>query len=132
MPGPTLEQLERQVWPAPEYHSSLVVNCHRLRKKPVADLEPSELRRLIGQQIGLPHLIPRTLEILEREPLIDAEYFPGDLLASVIECADWLRSQPELVRRVVAVSRRAVTCLDATEELRERLERFVTTQTASI
>ncbi len=125
MPGPTLEQLEREVWLPPEYHSSLVENCHRLRKKPVADLTPAELRLLIGQQIGLLFLVPRALDVLEGDPLIDAYYYPGDLLASIVEAQDWLRSQPIFFDRVTGMARRAIGQLDPAEELYQRLRRFL-------
>lgn len=49
----TLEVLERQIWGDPEFNSHLVRTCHQLRKIPLKDLTPENLRMLIGQQIGL-------------------------------------------------------------------------------
>ena len=34
---PTLEELESEVWPAPEFDSHLIVTCYQLRKKPIED-----------------------------------------------------------------------------------------------
>ncbi len=126
MPGPTLEILDGDVWAEPTYHSSLVETCHRLRKKPIAEFTPADLRIMIGQRIGLPHLIPPALALLEREPMIDAFFFPGDLLAAAVEADDWLCSRHELRARLDAIVRRA---LDSPElessELRVQFDRFL-------
>lgn len=126
MPGPSLEQLEGAVWAAPTYHSSLVETCHRLRKKPVADFTPADLRIMIGQRIGLPHLIPPALELLDRQPMLDAYFYPGDLLAVTVKADEWLESRPVLRSRLVAIVQRALASpeLDS-EELRKQLERFL-------
>ncbi|MBM4075722.1 MAG: hypothetical protein FJ267_08785, partial [Planctomycetes bacterium] len=76
----TLEQLENDVWPEPEVHTSLIDSCHRLRRVPIDTLDPSDIRLLLGQRIGVRHLVPRAMEFLDAEPLLDASHFPGDLL----------------------------------------------------
>jgi hypothetical protein len=43
-----------------------------------------DLRIMIGQQIALPHLLPRALALLEADPLAEGDLFPGDLLANVL------------------------------------------------
>jgi hypothetical protein len=43
-----------------------------------------ELRTMIGQGIGLPWFIPLALEHLEENPLVEGDYFPGDLLLKVL------------------------------------------------
>ena len=77
----TLEQLEACPWPAPEGDSTLMVErCHALRKVPIGHLSPADLRLLLGQDIGVRFLMPLALDLLESDPLIEAEYYPGDLL----------------------------------------------------
>ncbi len=39
---------------------------------------------MIGQQIGLPFLIPIALEKLETDLLMDTEFYEGDLLSNVL------------------------------------------------
>ena len=53
---------------------------------------------MIGQQIGLQHLIPLAIDELSRNPLVAGDLYPGDLLASVLraEPAFW-RANPKLV-----------------------------------
>lgn len=125
MPGPTLDDLEGIVWCEPNYHSSLVETCHRLRKKPIADFTPADLRIMIGQRIGLPHLLPKAIALLESDPLLNAFYYPGDLLAAAIESGDWIRSQSESFAKLVAIVRLAVERLGDEEELRRRLIDFL-------
>src|SRR5438046_2491656 len=109
MAGDTLEKLERLVWEEPNSDSHLVTTCHRLRKKPIDEFTVEDLRIMIGQKIGLPYLLPRAIAVLEREPLVDGDFYPGDLLANAIACNEWLQLHPELLARVVTVAGRAVT-----------------------
>jgi hypothetical protein len=48
---------------------------------------------MIGQGIGLPWLIPLALPVLERDPLSEGDFYPGDLLASLlrVERKYWAR-----------------------------------------
>ena len=108
MAGKTLDELEGVVWGEPTYDSYLVRTCHRLRTKPVDEFTVEDLRIMIGQEIGLPHLVPRAVAVLEREPLAEGDFYPGDLLASVLGAAEWLRSQPDWFGRVLRVAERAV------------------------
>jgi hypothetical protein len=102
MRGLTLEQLEGTIWPEPGFQSALVTTIHRLRKKPIAEFSVEDLRITIGQGIGLAHFVPRALEILEREPLAEGDYYSGDLLAAVIGQLAWLAEHSVIARRVTA------------------------------
>jgi hypothetical protein len=80
----TLEELDGRNWGEPEFNSSVVVNCHRLRRVPLRDFTVEDLRLMIGQEIGLEYLIPLALEHLARNPFAEGEFYPGDLLKSVL------------------------------------------------
>jgi hypothetical protein len=80
----TLDELDPPPWGTPSYDSHLVRTCHRLRKKPIGQLSVEDLRIMIGQGIGLQWLIPLPLDILEVNPLSQGDFYPGDLLASVL------------------------------------------------
>ena len=86
----TLTELEGEDWGEPPFPSHLVTECHRLRKVPIGDFTVENLRIMIGQNIGLDHLIPMTMQVLRRDPLASGDFFEGDLLQSVIrsEVAD--------------------------------------------
>lgn len=50
---------------------------------------------MIGQNIGLTYLIPLAIEQLQRDPLVEGDFCPGDLLAAVlrVESGFW-QEQP--------------------------------------
>jgi len=84
--GKTLETLERDFWPPIETDdiSYLALTLHTLRKKPLKNLNIEDLRVMIGQNMGLPFLIPLAMEELKFNILAQGELYPGDLLCSVL------------------------------------------------
>ncbi len=111
-PALSLEELEGDVWGEPEFFSSLVLRCHELRKKPFNEFVPSDLRILIGQQIGLTYLMPLALHVLEWEPLLDAEYYQGDLLSNLVQIdPSNFQAHPEWLERSIPIVVRALSAL---------------------
>ena len=45
---------------------------------------PSDLRMMIGQNIGTKYLLPIALDIVEHDPFVDATFYKGDLLNVVL------------------------------------------------
>jgi contact-dependent growth inhibition (CDI) system CdiI-like immunity protein len=126
MRGETLEQLEGHIWPPADDDSYLVSTVHRLRKKPLAEFTVEDLRIMLGQGVGLPHLMPRAVGVLEREPLAEGDFYPGDLLSSVIQAESWLVGRPALASRVIAVARRVLAEAGGVDpELRGRVAEFI-------
>lgn len=62
---------------------------------------------MIGQEIGLRWLIPLALAILEADPLAEGDFYPGDLLASVLRAPAtfWENDSESRVRLELIVSR---------------------------
>jgi hypothetical protein len=105
----TLEQLENDIWPTPaSYPTGLVERCYGLRKVPVADLTPGDLRVLVSQQIGLRFLVPLALALLDKNPILEAELYPGDLLGALfnVDTAYW-EAHPDQQKQVWALKTRA-------------------------
>lgn len=75
-----LDQLEGKAWDAPDFETSLMLECHRLRKVRLQDFTVENFRILIGQKISLPLLVPLALEILMKDPLAEGNFYKGDLL----------------------------------------------------
>jgi hypothetical protein len=100
----SLEQLEGQRWPnPPEEATSMVKDIHELRRLPIGSLEPHELARLIGQNMGLPWLLPLGVEILRADTIDQAAggFYDGDLLYALItRSAEVWRGVPELAREL--------------------------------
>ncbi len=104
------EALENDSWGAspPDEDSFLIHECHRLRRVPVGELTTDNLRKLIGQNIGLHFLLPLALEILESDPLAEGDFYCGDLLKSclTIDSAFW-GTAPEMYVRLKAIAVKA-------------------------
>lgn len=110
----TLDTVDPPAWePAPPDPTALVKRCHELRSKPLVDFTVEDLRLMIGQQIGLNRLVGLAHKRLQADPLVQGDYYRGDLLASVlgVDGAFWERS-PDLDVEVGKL----------TEDLRERSE----------
>jgi hypothetical protein len=122
----TLEILEGREWAEAGFHSSLVSTCHRLWTKPVSKFTVEELRIMIGQGMGLPHLVPRALGLLERDPLAEGDCYPGDLLLSVMSAEAFLASHSDWLERLVDVAGIAASRLGEEDvDLRTEIVGFV-------
>ncbi|MBX3162989.1 MAG: hypothetical protein KF900_00795 [Bacteroidetes bacterium] len=82
----SLEVLENNKWSdEKEYPTELIKRCHEYRKIPVSQLTIEQLRTLIGQNLGLKYLVPIAIEFLTTDILIEGDFYPGDLLESVLK-----------------------------------------------
>lgn len=82
----TLDELDPPHWapPAPDA-THLVRKVHELRRVPLGELGPADLRTLIPQQVALPHVLPLAVRLLLEEPLLDACFYEGDLLLATVK-----------------------------------------------
>jgi len=114
----TLQELDGEDWGEPAYNSYLVSTVHRLRRKPLEGFTIEDLRIMIGQNIGLAYLVPLAIEKLRDNPLAEGDYYPGDLLKSVlgIESLFW-KTHPDLYGAVESLLDKALNPIkDSTEE----------------
>ncbi|MFF1796128.1 contact-dependent growth inhibition system immunity protein, partial [Kitasatospora sp. NPDC058263] len=100
----------------------LVATAHAPRRKPVGELTVEDLRLLIRQDVGLPPLLPRALDVLRDDPMVAGDFYEGDLLHAVLTRSPgvWSR-QPALghrLRRILAES------VGLPPPLRREAERF--------
>jgi hypothetical protein len=114
----SLEQLEDKNWGEPDYDSGLVIECHRLARIPLREFTPENLRIMIGQQIGLPYLIPLALELLRDDPFTAGDCYEGDLLAAVLRADSqfWLAS-PQLRAEAAGIAQRAISLLPTLDDI---------------
>jgi hypothetical protein len=81
---------------------------------------------MIGQKIGLPYLVPLAINALEQDPLAQGDYYPGDLLANVIDACEWLQANQVWLPRVIRVTERGLAELEEDDtELQQRLGSFL-------
>ena len=100
----SLDELEIYNLPNSGLDSNLVTECSRLFKLPLSKLSVENLRLLIGQGIGLEHLMPIALSKLEENPLTESNLYAGGLLASVIKLPEdfWVK-YPDYNNRLVEI-----------------------------
>jgi len=131
----TLEELEGLDWGEPIFDLPIYHQIYGLRKKPLKSLTTGELRLLIGQQVGLPFLVPKALLLLEENPLINTQYYEGDLLENVLLAnGKFLLEHEDFVPRTRAVAENALSKLPLApqsvyehinEVLIERISRYL-------
>jgi hypothetical protein len=108
-PNSSIEELENDPWPQPNFDSHLVLECHRLRKLQLRLFTVENFRIMLGQDIGSRYLVPIALERLEANPLVAGDFYPGDLLCAVLSLPrEFWSANPELRTRVAAVAARAI------------------------
>jgi hypothetical protein len=83
---------------------------------------------MIGQNIGLTYLIPLAIEQLQRDPLVEGDYYPGDLLAAVVRVkSSFWQAQPharQVVQAIVDQVTPRAEDLDLPKTLRQELQVF--------
>jgi len=96
----SIEQLENDYWKDVNFPSSLIERCFAYRKIPISDLSVEQLRLLIGQQIGLSYTIPKAISVLQEDILAEGDYYPGDLLNSLLNLSkdSWNECQGEKLK----------------------------------
>lgn len=84
MTRPTIEQLDGEPWDlGGEPPSDERREVARLRRLPIDELTPADLRFLIVRRVALPTLVPMALGLIRVAPLYDAGEGPGDLLEAL-------------------------------------------------
>lgn len=118
----TLTQLENEDWGDPTYDSHLVTTCHKLRHKPLSDFSTEDLRIMIGQDISLEYLMPIALKLLKNKPLAKGDYFPGDLLCSVLRASsEYYDANPNHRSEAESLAKRALRIVKDDKTVRKAL-----------
>ncbi|MFC5412984.1 contact-dependent growth inhibition system immunity protein [Larkinella bovis] len=92
----TLDILEHKNSEESEWADNQEQQIHALRQTPLCQFRTEDLRLLIGRGIALPFLIPLAIERLNKNPFAEGDYYPGDLLQSVlnVDLSFWLTNRP--------------------------------------
>jgi hypothetical protein len=78
-------------------------------KKPLNQLSDEEIGRLVVQHDGYPFVLDLIWPKLERDPLFDGGYYPGDVLSNLIRADPTIwTDRPEYKARLEALYRRAL------------------------
>lgn len=119
----SLDDLERERWQAPPADATrLIVTVHALRSRPIGTLTVADLRLLIGQDIGLPVLLPFAVEVLRDNPLAEGDMYEGDLLSAVLTRSPTVwGAHPELANQLNVI---VGGLTDLSPDLRSMVEEF--------
>lgn len=92
----SLKELENKIINESVSTTSLTESVCRLWNIPIKEYSVDDLRLMIGQSIGLKYLLPLAIEKLSENPFVQGDFYPGDLLVSVlsIEKSFW-ESHPQ-------------------------------------
>jgi hypothetical protein len=102
----------------------LVASVLEAWKKPLRELSKDEIGDLLVQQMGFPYLLDLVWPKLEADPLFDAGYYPGDVLANLIraEPSIWA-DRPEYQIGLISLYERALARpADENDAFREILQ----------
>ncbi|MEE1739461.1 contact-dependent growth inhibition system immunity protein [Streptomyces sp. BE147] len=120
----SLEELERAFWPAPSVDDTrLVATAHALRRRPIGQLTVEDMRLLIGQDIGLPYLLPLALDVLRENPMAEGDMYEGDLLSAVLTRSPSVWSESPGPGRELRTIVSKLTGLPP--DLQQKVERFL-------
>lgn len=113
----SLQELEHKDWGEPNFDSHLVQECHRLRRIPFKDFAIEDLRIMIGQNIGLDYLVPLAVEKLQKKPLSEGAFYPGDLLVNVLRADSrfWLKNS-DLQKEATQIAEQAFAQISSLDE----------------
>lgn len=124
----SIEQLEQDFWYEPGHDSFILKTCHNLRKKPLENFTAEDLRLMIGQNIGLHFLIPIALELLNKNILTEGDYFPGDLLESLLRADEkyWEESKPvwDILKGLIKQNNSILEADNSFKQILKRVEKF--------
>ncbi len=101
----TLEQIEDRRWGDPPAGATrLIKTIYELRHKPVGAMDTEDLRVLLLQQESVDVLVPVALTHLEQNPLAEGDFYPGDLLTTVLKTPrTYWQQHPDQLRRASAL-----------------------------
>lgn len=99
-----------------------MIQVHRLRKKPLCELNNEDLRLLIGQQMNLDFLLPLALEQLIQNPFRSGDLYIGDLFCSILKVEkEYWKEHKELKNELDEVIR---TYEEARKTLEEHISKY--------
>ncbi|GAA3882978.1 hypothetical protein GCM10022243_54480 [Saccharothrix violaceirubra] len=119
----SIEELDGERWPEPARDAPReIAVLHALRRKPVRKLTAGDLRLLLLRDVGVEHVLPRAVDLLRVDPLVNGGHYDGDLLFAVVtrDHAVWTRL-PE----IAAVLRTVVTEAGLPARLHDDVDAFL-------
>ncbi len=81
----SVEEIEGRAWGPPSQDATYVMRrVHQLRQIPISEFGVEDMRIMLSQKVGTAVILPRALDLLEKDPLAAGDFYPGDLLTAVL------------------------------------------------
>lgn len=119
--------------PKKNISSSVQLRCYDLYFKELDDFSIDDIRFMLIQELGIDFLIDRALSQLEKDILIEASYYEGDLLSSVLKLeADYWSRNIERYKKLkklieknqVELASKLDLSMDADREINKGISKF--------
>jgi CDI immunity proteins len=102
--------------------TDLVKRARALLETPIAEFSPADIGFLLRQRIGVDLLLDRALDLLESDPLLETEYYPGDLLCAVFRISpQHFTADETLGARVAAIANKGLAAAASVNEFGQPL-----------
>ncbi|MEH0154847.1 contact-dependent growth inhibition system immunity protein [Limibacter armeniacum] len=112
------------VIPSKDNSSSIEQRAYRLYYLGLESFDYDDIRFMIGQRLGLKLLVPIAIDLLEKEPLLEANYYEGDLLSAVLKLPEnFWNYQPMLKDRVSTLLESNMILIEQSLDLRMEADR---------
>ena len=109
--------------------SYLVKKCMQLSNVPISELEVEDYRILINQGIALKYIVPPAIDILSDNLFAEGDYFPGDLLKSILTIDEsfWEENAglKEKLKQICLRDFGSIETLDLSNSIKEELNTLV-------
>jgi len=98
----TIQSLDKKDYGDPQHAPTpMVRRCLELCRTPLSEFTVEDVRLMIGQRFSLKYLVPLAIEHLNLDIMVEANYFPGDLLTNVLRIdKDFWRENELLWRQI--------------------------------
>jgi len=122
----SIEEIEKEKWEnLQEYPTNLIKRAYEIRRKKISDYGLDDYRIAIDQDMGVEILVPFAVEKLKSNILLEAIYYPGDLLFTVLKKGAYWRNhliesdrfKSYLIRKRTEI----VETTEITDEIKEKL-----------
>jgi hypothetical protein len=114
-----ISDIDRSLSSRPKLDSGVSLRAHALAERHLEELTLGEIAFCLRQGIAVPQVMARAIDSLTSQPLVEAELYPGDLLAAAIHAEEkgWLPTDQQNELRAICSSAVAGASTLATDVL---------------
>lgn len=123
----TIEEIEGIKWKASSFPTGLVKRVYEIRKKKIKDLDSEDLRIALDQEICINVIIPLAFKKIEENILLEANYYPGDLLSSLLRAKNYWDIHFDEKIKFINLIKEKKSLVEKSTEITEEIRNQLTT-----